>query len=94
MKHYISKRYSQGELGDSKDTIKILVGRLILILSNIYGQNLSHCLWLCEEEYVRDLYGNSENDDIVYYETSDIILSDLGISGKLYAYSHEPKIIT
>ena len=94
MKRVIAQRSTTGHITDSKDEIKTLVGQLILSLSNLYGKNLSHCLWLCEEKYVRDLYGKGTKDTIVYYEVSDVILSDLGMSGKLYAYSYNPKPIT
>lgn len=63
------------------------------IISEINKQlnkDIKYCLWLADKEAVEELYGN---DYIMGYYCSDIILSDLGYEGKLYAYENKPEPI-
>lgn len=52
--------------------------------------HLKYCLWLASKSTVLDLYNASEQD-IQKYETSPIILSDLGMDGMLFAYESMPR---
>ena len=73
------------QLGEAPDDIDDDIRNLISELSSIKGKNLKFVLWLTEKENVIELYeGNDGN--ISSYEISDVILSDLGPDGKLYAY--------
>lgn len=64
-------------------------------LKNITGKDIKYVLWLCDSIADIKREYESENIDVKLtvfdtYETSDIILSDLGTGGKLYGYEHEP----
>lgn len=53
--------------------------------------NLRFCLWLADKDVVKDYYcKNCDEYDLCGYETSPIILSDLGHDGALYAYETVP----
>ena len=49
-------------------------------------------VWLAQKELLLDLY-RADESDIDEYEVSDIILSDLGPDGRLYAYDYDPQPI-
>ena len=54
--------------------------------------DLKYALWLADKSVVLDMYAyDSLNVDA--YETSDIILSNLGADGILFAYDYEPEPI-
>ena len=63
-------------------------------IEKVTGKNVQYCLWLCdtkEDVYGYDLYGDLTDKDIDAYEETDIVLSDLGQSGKLYGYESYPE---
>ena len=50
-----------------------------------------YCLWLADKDVVKDYYcKNMKEFDLCAFETSNIILSDLGHDGTLYAYEKWP----
>lgn len=54
------------------------------------GVNVKHVLWLASKQSVIDNYEGTE-DNIEAYETSPVILSDLGEDGILFGYAEAPK---
>lgn len=56
------------------------------------GKNIKYALWLCDSiDDVVNEYGEFGNiTEFDQYETSDIILSDIGRAGKLYGYEECP----
>lgn len=64
-----------------------LVQDLVVEINYQTKSDLKYCLWLASEQAVKDLYDGS---NINAYYTSDIILSDLGYDGILFAYETEP----
>ena len=68
--------------------------KLIIKEINIQtDHNLKYGLWLADYERVKDMYAYDESS-IEAYKVSDIILSDLGIDGVLFAYDEMPEPIT
>ena len=66
-----------------------------LIINEINKQtdhNLKYALWLAEYDAVSNIYSFDESS-IEAYNTSDIILSDLGYDGILFGYDEEPEPI-
>ena len=64
-------------------------------IKKVTGKDIKYVLWLCDSiEDIKDEYECDEIDcQLEYfdaYETSDIILSDMGSAGKLYGYEEEP----
>ena len=64
-------------------------------IKKITGKDIKYVLWLCDS--IEDIKEEYEFDTIDCqleyfdaYETSDIILSDMGSAGKLYGYEEEP----
>lgn len=53
------------------------------------GHNLKYALWLADYNVVAEIY-SFDDSTIEAYKTSDIILSDLGRDGILFAYDKEP----
>lgn len=88
----INAKYQSGNVKDEK-LVRKMIKEMVQQLNALYDVNLSHCLWLCDEKHVRTLYGKQE-DKIDFYEESHIVLSDLGVCGKLYAYSSNPQPIS
>ena len=89
----MNDKLTYGCIQQSTEELKIFIRQVIESLNESYGVNFSHCLWLCKKKCVRELYGKSAFDKIDYYEESDVILSDLGVCGKLYAYTYNPNPI-
>lgn len=66
-----------------------------LIINEINKQtdhNLKYALWLAEYDVVSNIYSFDESS-IEAYNTSDVILSDLGYDGILFGYDEEPEPI-
>lgn len=53
------------------------------------NKNIQFALWLADRVYVQKFYQGTDNDT-EGYETSDVILSDLGSDGTLFGYECEP----
>ena len=56
----------------------------------VTGKNITYVLWLAEKEDVIKIYGDGhlEDNQIDEYYTSDIVLSDIGVDGKLFGYEN------
>ena len=68
---------------DTKD----FCASIIELLNKKLNRNLKYCLWLADLQAVTDLYGGVHIDS---YETSDVVIADLGYDGSLYAYEELP----
>lgn len=89
--HLISRFYSVfAGLINTHDAQHDFCRELVEALNSYYNVHLKYCLWLASKSTVLDLYNASEQD-IQAYETSSIILSDLGMDGTLFAYESMPK---
>ena len=76
---------------DLIDYVDRLIIQLITEISTITGKMIKYGVWLAELSAVTELYSDEDSDsDIMEYETSDIVLSDLGYDGKLFAYDVYP----
>lgn len=86
-------RFWQEELAE--DIFYKFYEKALDFLKKKTGKNLKYCLWLANKETVIDYYGQGElsEDDIDAYECSDVILTDLGYDGALYAYEELPNPI-
>lgn len=66
-------------------------------IAEVTGKKVKYVLWLCDspEDIINEYDMNHELDDSCFdaYEESDIILSDLGLGGKLYGYEEYPYAI-
>lgn len=78
--------------GLSELTVLETIRDTIKEMNKYYGLDLKYCLWLTSREAVTKIY-NGDEYNIDKYETSDIILSDLGYDGKLFAYEKFPESI-
>ena len=38
------------------------------------------------------MYSKNDDDNVFIYQAGDVIISDLGRDGKLYAYENEPQL--
>lgn len=65
----------------------IFCERILELLNKKTGKDLKYCLWLADLEAVLKLYKGVNVDT---YETSSVVLSDLGYDGSLYAYEESP----
>ena len=58
------------------------------------GKDIKYCLWLCDspQDIINSYDINHELNENSFdcYEESDVILSDLGVEGKLYGYVSIP----
>lgn len=67
-------------------------------IKKVTGKDIKYVLWLCDS--IKDIKDEYEWEDMDIelnnfdeYETSDVILSDMGTAGKLYGYETEPSPI-
>ena len=80
-----------------KEYVGVTYFRVVLnVIKRITGKDIKYVLWLCDS--IDDVKNSYEFGDNVYtefdeYETSDIVLSDIGREGKLYGYETMPKPI-
>ena len=65
------------------------LGKVRLEISTQVGRDIQYALWLAEKPYIQKFYGGTDCDT-EGYETSDVVLSDLGHSGVLFGYELEP----
>jgi hypothetical protein len=74
------------------------VGMMLNAVARVTGKRVNAVLWLCKEKddvYRYDLNPSTmTDDDIDTYPTSDVILSDCGEDGCLYAYEDLPDKIS
>lgn len=86
---------------ESEGSLYWLVNRIVIELRKNSGKDLKYALWLASREEVlkndeNGGYGaglDPEYPEIDEYATSDIVLSDIGNGGALYAYEDYPKPI-
>lgn len=77
-----------------EDAIEELVDDLLEELSEHFEVEIKYAMWLASKEAVIELYSDGNEDAVLTaYETSEIILSDLGYDGKLFGYSKRPKAV-
>ena len=75
-----------------EDDVESIIDDLLSELEVIFDKKIKYVIWLATKEAVIDLYSNGdENAELTAYETSEIILSDLGYDGLLFAYEKKPK---
>ena len=82
------------EHSDFDDAEELLYGcgadAFVERLNELTGKTLTRCRWLCKSKCDVIAAGYAEDEsEISAYKTSDVILSDLGIDGVLYAYTEE-----
>lgn len=56
-------------------------------INHILNKNIKYALWLANENIIKNYYKGKTID---YYETTNIILSNLGQEGILYGYEYFP----
>jgi hypothetical protein len=76
---------------DFKDEENPII-KFIEMLETILHTKINFVLWLAEKTSVETLYMNS-SCTVYEYKTSDVVLSDLGFDGKLFAYKDRPEFI-
>lgn len=69
--------------------IRDLVNIYLRALSTKFGYPLKYGLWLAE----KSRFSIEMQPELDAYYTSDVVLSDLGLDGKLFAYEHMPEPI-
>lgn len=72
-----------------EDAVEDLVKRLLTEISSLTGKILRYGLWLAKKDVVMNFYDGDEETISGYY-VSDVILSDLGEDGILFAYETFP----
>ena len=78
-----------GDRGQLLDTIDALLKEV----GDLKGTPVRYGLWLAPYETVRLRYCSPGSRDIDRYQTSDIVLSDLGEDGILFGYGEQPRKI-
>lgn len=63
---------------------------ILSIVKAITGINVKYVLWLADKQAVKQFYGGND-ENILEYETSHIILSNLGWQGYLFGYTDMPR---
>ena len=87
----VEKLVDDVEAFDEEEVYKICK-LMIKEINKQTDHDLKYALWLADKSVVLDMYAyDSLNVDA--YETSDIILSNLGADGVLFAYDYEPEPI-
>ena len=76
--------------GFSEHDIVELCNHIIKRINSEKNKDLKYALWLADKDAVKKYY-NGEDENIDEYDTSDVVLSDLGCDGILYAYENIPK---
>lgn len=66
--------------------------KVIDTVNIISGKKYKYCLWLAEYDVVKNYYGKGEltKEEIDAYTESEMIISDIGFDGCLYAYEDLP----
>ncbi len=77
-------------IGEWPETIDQDIETLLQELSGIFKEKITHVLWLAERWAVEEYYYGTE-ENIKEFETSKIILSDLGDDGILFGYPEKPQ---
>ena len=62
-------------------------------IKNVTGKDIKYVLWLCDSvDNIIKEYGESL-DEFDAYDTSDIVISNMGKAGKLYGYESAPVLV-
>ncbi len=90
MKRMVKELEENGYVDDMPEPDQLeFLEEVRLDISAQTGRDIQYALWLADKACVQGFYGGTDSD-IECYETSDVILSDLGNSGILYGYEFEP----
>ena len=73
----------------SDSEIKYIAEEIVKEICEETDKHLRYGLWLAPKKSVIDFYDGTE-ENINAYPISDVILSDLGDDGKLFAYEYFP----
>lgn len=91
MKSLADEWECNGYVDDMPETDQLkFLEKVRLEISAQTGRNIQYALWLAEKPYIQKFYGGTDCDT-EGYETSDVVLSDLGPSGVLFGYELEPR---
>ena len=93
LRNFIEKNNIIDEIGDITKVryAHHIIEQLIDEISINVGHPIRYAVWLADLDTVREIYSVSDSDeDIEAYETSDVVLSDLGEDGKLFGYETYP----
>ena len=91
MKSMVEEWEENGYVDDMPETDQLeFLEKVRLEISAQTGRNIQYALWLAEKPYIQKFYGGTDCDT-KGYETSDVVLSDLGPSGVLFGYELEPR---
>lgn len=63
-------------------------------LERLTGKRLRYCLWLAEKDTVKEYYMQGGPCTVDGYPVSDVVLTDLGYDGTLYAYEQLPEAVS
>lgn len=75
---------------ETKPEFEALAKDIISIVQAVTGYSIKYVLWLATKESVKKYY-KGDCFNMSEYETSPIILSDLGNEGFLFGYEKNPK---
>lgn len=90
MKSMVEEWEENGYVDDMPETDQLeFLEKVRLEISAQTGRNIQYALWLAEKPYIQKFYGGTDCDT-ESYETSDVVLSNLGHSGILFGYELEP----
>ena len=90
MKSMVEEWEENGYVDDMPETDQLeFLEKVRLEISAQTGRNIQYALWLAEKPYIQKFYGGTDCDT-EGYETSDVVLSNLGHSGVLFGYELEP----
>lgn len=90
---FINELNENGFIDDmSIEDFKCYLKRVFIFIYKKYGINIKYGLWLTTKEMVKNFYcKNLKKFTILGFETSNFILSDLGLEGQLYGYENLPE---
>lgn len=82
--------YDEDDYTDDDRDIKELIKSIPDEIARTTGKTINFVLWLASKSDVEARYEGT-GDNIIEYPTSDIILSNLGDEGALFAYETRPE---
>lgn len=90
MKTIIRELDENGYVDDMPENDQMnFIDRLRNDISTLAHKDIQYALWLADRDRIKELYHGTDSD-IEGYETSDIIISNLGGDGILFGYEFEP----
>ena len=90
MKSMVNELEQNGYVEDMSEYDQLeFLEKLRIEISTQVNKDIQYALWLADKACVQRFYGGTDSD-IESYETSDVILSDLGRGGTLFGYELEP----